>query len=165
MVFTFLCYADCYDILCQALKLQYWIDLGSHGAFDIDWQNVKDNSRVFIEHIINVDSVDVHNLYTITLYNTKAKVMIQGNCRKEWVMQEFPKFQSIVEDVISSHGLSLREAYLRCTGKNIDFQEHELLFSDCEEVELNSPTHLEGSANIATASEKIPTKKKFDITQ
>ena len=110
--------------------------------------------------VAGVDSVDVHNLYTITLYDTKAKVMIEGNCREEWVMQEFPKFKSIVEDVISSHGLSLREAYLHHTGKNIDFQELELLFSDCEEEELNSPRPLEESANIATESEKIPTKKR-----
>ena len=163
MVFTFSCSTDCYDILCRALKLRYWIDLGSDSAFDIDWQDVKDNSGAFIEHIIKVagvDSVDVHNLYTITLYDTKAKVMIQENCREEWVMQEFPKFKSIVEDVISSHSLSLREAYLHHTGKNIDFQELELLFSDCEEEELNSPRPLEESANIATESEKIPTKKR-----
>ena len=163
MVFTFPCSTDCYDILRRALKLRYWFDLGSDSAFDIDWQDVKDNSGAFIEHIIKVagvDSVDVHNLYTITLYDTKAKVTIQGNCREEWVMQEFPKFKSIVEVVISSHGLSLREAYLRHTGKNIDFQELELLFSDFEEEELNSPRPLEESANIATESEKIPTKKR-----
>ena len=51
----------------------------------------KDNSGAFIEHIIKVagvDSVDVHNLYTMTLYDTKAKVMIQekiaernGSCK------------------------------------------------------------------------------------
>ena len=54
----------------------------------------------------------------------------------------------------------IRNSIFDYTGKNVDFQELELLFSDCEEEELNSPRPLEESANIATESEKIPTKKR-----
>ncbi|KAL9978583.1 hypothetical protein ACROYT_G016117 [Oculina patagonica] len=85
------------------------------------------------EQVAGVDTEDIHNLYTITAYDTKAKVMIQGNCREDWIMQEFPKFWSVISDVVSPHGISLREAYHRHMGKTVDFQDDELLFSDCEE--------------------------------
>ena len=99
MVFTFSCSREYFLILCHVLKLRYWLHLGSDNAFVVDWQDVKDNSGEFIEHIIKIvgvdDSAKVHNLYTITLYDTKAKVMVQGNCREERILQEFPKFKSV----------------------------------------------------------------------
>ena len=104
MVYTFSCSKEYYNTLCRALKLRYWFDLGNDNAFTIDWQDIKDNTGAFVEHIIKVAGIDgnenVQNLYTITLYNTKAKVMIQGNCREDWVMQEFPKFKLITDAVL-----------------------------------------------------------------
>jgi len=101
----------------------------------------------------------VHNLYTITLYDSKAKVMVQGNCREEWVLQEFPKFKSIINDIWDD-GISLREAYLhRHMGKTIDFQEQELLFSDCEDEKPDSTIVLSES-EVAPATVTSDTKKR-----
>jgi len=51
MVFTFSCSRENFLILCRVLKLRYWLDLGSDNAFVFDWQDFKDNSGEFIEHI------------------------------------------------------------------------------------------------------------------
>ena len=84
--------------------------------------------------------------------------MVQANCRAEWVLQEFPKFKSVTNDIWDD-GISLREAYHRHMGKTIDFQEQELLFSDCEDEKPDSTIVLSES-EVASATVTSHTKKR-----
>lgn len=105
---------------------------------------------------------DVHHLYTITLYNTNDKVMIQGNCRENWVMQEFPKFKSMIDDVLHN-GTSLRDAHHSHMGKAIDFLDNDLLFSDCEDDEVHSssdPADLQAIEPRTSSPKKSAAKKR-----
>ena len=39
------------------------------------------------------------SLYTLTMYHTQSKIMIQGNYKDQWENDEFEKLRSIVRKV------------------------------------------------------------------
>ena len=81
------------------------------------------------------------------------RLMVQGNCREEWVLSG-----SVINDLWDD-GIPLREAYHRHMGKTIDFQEQELLFSDCEDEKPDSAIVLSES-EVAPATVTSHTKKR-----
>ena len=60
------------------------------------------------------ETSETHSLFTVTLYNTKCKVPIQGPFRDQWIVREFPQLQEMVS--VLEQGLSISEAYNQCTG-------------------------------------------------
>ena len=81
--------------------------------------------------------------------------MVQGNCREEWVLSG-----SVINDLWDD-GIPLREAYHRHMGKTIDFQEQELLFSDCEDEKPDSAIVLSESEVAPATVTSIPRKENW----
>ena len=109
-------------LLC--LTLRY----GEHlrKSFDEDWCDAEDQSGTPLESLIKVshlpdsdnellevtiDGIESNssdnqdeissNLYTITVYKSKNKFMIQDNCRYHWVEREFTEIKRVVDEYLS----------------------------------------------------------------
>lgn len=81
--------------------------------------------------------------------------MVQGNCREEWVLSG-----SVINDLWDA-GIPLREAYHRHMGKTIDFQEQELLFSDCEDENQILPLSLVNQSSLQQPLQAIPRNENW----
>ena len=109
-------------LLC--LTLRYGEHLSK--SFDVDWCDAEDQSGTPLESLIKVshlpdrdnevlevttDGIESNssdnqdeissNLYTITVYKSKNKFMIQGNCRYHWVEREFTEIKRVVDEYLS----------------------------------------------------------------
>ena len=60
------------------------------------------------------------SLYTLTMYHTQLKIMIQGNYKDQWKNDEFEKLRSIVSKV--EEGDSMVETYNRCLNTEVEIE-------------------------------------------
>ena len=102
-------------LLC--LTLRYGEHLSK--SFDVDWCDAEDQSGTPLESLIKVshlpavtiDGIESNssnnqdeissNLYTITVYISEKKFLIQGNCRYHWVEREFTEILKVVDEYLS----------------------------------------------------------------
>ena len=87
-----------------------------------------------LEHLVRVHKVnhsEKKKIFTITMYNTVCKVMIQGTHRQFWASNEFPLLFRIVDEVLTK-GRSYSDAYMICTGSKVDIDGIDLIPSDHE---------------------------------
>lgn len=148
-VYTFVVSEARFSFWLTAFKIRYWYDFGNQDDILVRWQTAKDNGGVSVEHVIKINQVDSErnresadagsetvqplSLFTITLYNTKCKVMIQGSFRDQWIAREFPIFQQLVSAL--EEGKSIGEAYEKCTNSKtkLTITEEDIDISDSEE--------------------------------
>ena len=67
--------------------------------------------KVAVVNAVTIDGIESNssnnqdeissNLYTITVYKSKKKFMIQGNCRYHWVEREFTEIIKVVDEYLS----------------------------------------------------------------
>jgi hypothetical protein len=130
----------------KAIKSRYWIELGSKSDFKVDWQDAKNCHNVMVEHVVKVNKLDADdeqndstNLFTLTLYRSKRKIMIQGLFRDHWVEREFPSLKKMV-DLLES-GEEPSKAYEACFNTHIDLCEDDLILSDIDDdIDPNQST-------------------------
>jgi hypothetical protein len=132
-VFTFISSCDRFALWIKAIKARYWIHLGNDKEFQVNWQDAKDNTNSMVEHIVKVDKLDDQSndysrLFTLSLYKTKCKVMIQGLFRDHWIKREFPLLQELVNSL--EEGVPPNEAYEKCSGIVMSISDSDLLLSD-----------------------------------
>ena len=109
-------------LLC--LRLRYGEHLSK--SFDVDWCDAEDQSGTPLKCLIKVsrlpggdnellevtiDGTELNssdnqdeissNLYTITVYKSENKFMIQGSCRYHWVEREFTEITRVVDEYLS----------------------------------------------------------------
>lgn len=139
VVYTFLVSDQRLDAWIKALKIRYWLDFGATDTYRVEWIDVKDASGLkIVEHIVKVFSTDADeteiNLYTITVYLTKRKIMVQGNFRDLWVDQEFKFLAPLVTGLLQGDKLA-SDVYHELTGSKLSFTVDNLILSDSDDVE------------------------------
>lgn len=134
-VYTFLVSTNRYDLWIKAMKTRYWLDLGNTEEYLVNWQEATDNSGNKVEHVVKVfkqneSEKKTKSLFTLSLYNTKQKIMIQGLFRSLWIEREFKILKQMVD--FMEEGKSPDDAYTQCTGTKLKFDDKDLLSSDNE---------------------------------
>ena len=136
--YQFICSYQRYPIWFKVLKLRYWLDFGDREdpGYLVKWRDTKNRAKVEIQHLIRVVSCNEEddskvNLFTLSLYNLKRKLMIQGSHKDVWVKNEFQLLKKLVDAYSEDENLS--DIYFLATGTKIEVQNEDLVPSDNEE--------------------------------
>ena len=107
-----------YNLWKEIIKLRYWTDIGNQDAFDLEWSDAVDANGTEVEYLVKPFQMKPGkqpeeqlrtSLYTLTMYHTQLKIMIQGNYKDQWENDEFEKLRSIVSKV--EEGNSMVKTY------------------------------------------------------
>ena len=122
------------------LKLRYWLDFGNRedSGYLVKWRDTKNRAKVAIQHLNRVVSCNEEddskvNLFTLNLYNSKRKIMIQGSHKDVWIKNELQLLKKLVDTYSEDENLS--DIYFLASGTKIEVQNEDLVPSDNEEEE------------------------------
>ena len=163
-VFQFVYNEDLYACIIKLMKLRYWRDLGEKDAYYVAWNDGKNNEGVALEHLVRVYGVnhsEQKKIFTITMYNTVCKVMIQGTHRQFWASNEFPLLFRIADEVLTK-GRSYSDAYMICTGSKVDIDGIDLIHSDHEADSDDDESNNLDVAGCVTPGYNVQSVECFD---
>ena len=132
--YTFTVLEERFPYWIRCLVLRYWEDL--QNTFEVSWNDAVDKENVLVEHLIKISEIPTEipedeelslpiinsNLYSITVYRTKNKIMAQGNYRQHWVRKEFPLLQEVINDFFSQsdQNRSIVQSYNKTFNTNLE---------------------------------------------
>lgn len=154
-----------------ALKLRYWVDFGNQEDYNVDWLKKTGPGGELVELLVklyacNESGDDGKRLFTLTVYLTKRKIMVQGKQRALWKDIEFTKLRYLVTELCGNNALT-REDISSLYAKAFQDQETgdgnaKLNLTDvCLNITHDSDSEGYIKEEIAVSSPKRSTRRKL----
>ena len=109
-------------------------------------QQEPDNTAV---NISRVDDGEISNLFTITMFDTKQKIMVQGSHKDLWLKTDFPVLKEVASELQKSTDHSdLAALYSKVVGYDTEITDQDVILSDNEDEddEINVSNRIQISA-------------------
>ena len=100
-------------------------------------RNGKSSKNQITQQLINISRVDdgeISNLFTITTFDTKQKIMLQDSHKDLWLKTDFPILKEVVSKLQkSTDQIDLAALYSKVVGYDIEITDHDMILSDNED--------------------------------
>ena len=117
-----------------------------------------------------MDDGEISNLFTITTFDTKQKIMVQGSHKDLWLKTDFPVLKEVVSELQKSTDHSdLAALYSKVVGYDIEITDQDMILSDNEneddEINVNNRTQISDFSNDEKTTEasykfKTPVRRR-----
>ena len=134
VAYTFVVDRPTFNLWVKAIKLRYWIDLGVREEFNVKWDSDTNDNGTVTKRLVRVFRVDESEealLFAVTCFDTKCKIMVQGNHRDLWVENEFPILKKIVIG-LRDQVEDISELYKESAGLELQISVDDLVLSEDE---------------------------------